>query len=90
MIRVLACIIALLAAAPAWAGKRVALVVGNSAYENIAPLDNPRNDARLLATTLAGLGFTLVGGAAQLDLFYGGSVTDPDRMAKVQVASDIK
>ncbi|WP_414642806.1 peptidylprolyl isomerase [Bradyrhizobium sp.] len=68
MIRVLACIAALLAASPAWAEKRIALVVGNSAYENITPLDNPRNDARLIATTLAGLGFTLVGGGAQLDL----------------------
>jgi uncharacterized caspase-like protein len=68
MIRVLACIAALLAASPAWAEKRIALVVGNSAYENITPLDNPRNDARLIATTLAELGFTLVGGGAQLDL----------------------
>jgi uncharacterized caspase-like protein/cyclophilin family peptidyl-prolyl cis-trans isomerase len=68
MIRTLACILALLCAAPAWAEKRVALVIGNSAYENITPLDNPRNDARLIATTLAGLGFTLVGGGAQLDL----------------------
>jgi uncharacterized caspase-like protein/cyclophilin family peptidyl-prolyl cis-trans isomerase len=68
MIRVLACIAALLAAAPVWAEKRTALVIGNSSYENITPLDNPRNDARLIATTLAGLGFTLVGGGAQLDL----------------------
>jgi cyclophilin family peptidyl-prolyl cis-trans isomerase/uncharacterized caspase-like protein len=68
MIRAFACILVLLAAAPAWAEKRVALVIGNSAYENVTPLDNPRNDARLIATTLAGLGFTLVGGGAQLDL----------------------
>jgi cyclophilin family peptidyl-prolyl cis-trans isomerase/uncharacterized caspase-like protein len=68
MIRTLACIFALLCVAPALAEKRVALVIGNSAYENITPLDNPRNDARLIATTLAGLGFTLVGGGAQLDL----------------------
>jgi uncharacterized caspase-like protein/cyclophilin family peptidyl-prolyl cis-trans isomerase len=68
MIRALACIVALLCAVPAWAEKRVALVIGNSAYENITPLDNPRNDARLIANTLAGLGFTLVGGGAQFDL----------------------
>ena len=48
--------------------KRVALVVGNSAYKNIAPLDNPSNDARLMAETLGSLGFTLVGGSAQIDL----------------------
>src|SRR5580704_10314233 len=68
MFRTLVFMVALFSAVPAWAEKRVALVVGNSAYENITPLDNPRNDARLIATTLAGLGFTLVGGGAQLDL----------------------
>ena len=48
--------------------KRVALVIGNSAYQNVTRLDNPRNDAALMAETLASLGFTLVGGRAQLDL----------------------
>jgi formylglycine-generating enzyme required for sulfatase activity len=57
-----------LAGAPALADKRVALVVGNSAYKNVTPLDNPARDARLMAETLRSLGFTLVGGAAQLDL----------------------
>ena len=56
------------AALPAAAEKRVALVVGNSAYRNVAPLDNPKNDAALMAETLRGLGFALVGGSAQLDL----------------------
>ena len=55
-------------ATQAHADKRVALVVGNSAYRNVTPLDNPKNDARLMADTLRGLGFTLVGGSAQLDL----------------------
>ena len=53
---------------PALAGKRVALVIGNSAYQNISRLDNPRNDAMLMAATLLELGFTLIGDAAQLDL----------------------
>lgn len=53
---------------PARADKRIALVVGNSAYQFIAVLDNPRNDARLMAGTLQGLGFTLIGGGPQLDL----------------------
>jgi hypothetical protein len=53
---------------PAQADKRVALVVGNSAYKNVTPLDNPRNDARLMADTLRALGFVVVGGGAQLDL----------------------
>jgi uncharacterized caspase-like protein len=55
-------------AAPAAADKRVALVIGNSAYQNVARLENPVNDARLMADTLRGLGFTLVGGGAQLNL----------------------
>jgi caspase domain-containing protein len=52
----------------AFADKRIALVVGNSDYRNVAVLDNPANDAKLLANTLSSLGFTLVGGGAQLDL----------------------
>ena len=55
-------------AAPALAATRVALVIGNSAYRNVSPLDNPKNDAKLIAETLRGLGFSLVGGGAQLDL----------------------
>ena len=57
-----------IAAAPAVADKRVALVVGNSAYKNVAPLGNPGSDARLIADALRSLGFTLVGSSAQLDL----------------------
>src|SRR5262249_10498979 len=58
----------LLMAEPAFADKRVALVIGNSAYRSVTPLDNPRNDARLMATTLQGLGFQLVGNGPQIDL----------------------
>jgi caspase domain-containing protein/uncharacterized protein DUF4189 len=58
----------LLSAGAAAAEKRIALVVGNSAYQNVTRLDNPRNDATLMADTLSSLGFTLVGGRAQLDL----------------------
>lgn len=60
--------VAVLAAAPAAAEKRVALVVGMSNYKHVGRLANPANDARLIADTLRGLGFTLVGGGAQLDL----------------------
>ena len=42
---------------PALADKRIALVIGNSNYQNVARLENPRNDAALMATTLRGLGF---------------------------------
>lgn len=58
----------LFAASPARAERRVALVIGNSAYQSIARLDNPKNDARLMAETLQGLGFQLIGNAPQIDL----------------------
>ena len=58
----------LILAAPACAEKRFALVVGNSAYQSVTPLDNPKNDAALMAKTLAGLDFVLIRGGAQLDL----------------------
>jgi Caspase domain len=50
------------------AGKRVALVIGNSAYVHVAHLANSDNDARLLAGTLKDVGFTLIGGGPLLDL----------------------
>jgi TPR repeat protein len=55
-------------ASPALADKRVALVIGNSAYQNVALLENPVNDASLIADTLKGLGFSLTGNGAQLNL----------------------
>jgi uncharacterized caspase-like protein len=48
--------------------KRVALVIGNSAYKNTTTLDNPDDDARLIASALREAGFTLVGGGPLLDL----------------------
>jgi len=50
------------------ADKRIALVVGNSSYQSVASLNNPRNDAVLIADTLRKAGFTLIGNRAQLDL----------------------
>lgn len=47
-------------AAPAWAAeKRLALVVGNARYPT-APLNNPENDARVVAATLRRLGFEVL------------------------------
>ncbi|HEY3025165.1 MAG TPA: caspase family protein [Pyrinomonadaceae bacterium] len=39
--------------------RRIALVIGNGAYKNAAPLKNPPNDARDMAATLKQLGFTV-------------------------------
>jgi hypothetical protein len=58
----------LLLTSPAAAEKRIALVIGNSTYQNVTPLDHPSKDAELMADTLDGLGFTLIGGRAQLNL----------------------
>jgi uncharacterized caspase-like protein len=46
----------------AWAEKRIALVIGNAAYQNTPPLPNPRNDATDLAAELTGLGFQVIQG----------------------------
>jgi hypothetical protein len=48
--------------------KRLALVLGNSAYRFASPLRNPVNDASLLAATLKELGFSLIGDKAQVNL----------------------
>jgi uncharacterized caspase-like protein len=50
----------LLVCQPAFAGKRVALVLGNSAYQNVAPLPNPVNDGEVIAATLKQAGFDAV------------------------------
>lgn len=46
---------------------RVALVIGNGAYEHTAPLANPRNDAQAVAARLEDLGFEVTLG---LDLGF--------------------
>jgi len=48
--------------APAKAQRRVALVIGNSAYVNTARLDNPKNDASDLAAMLKQFGFEVIEG----------------------------
>jgi len=50
----------LLMCQPALADKRVALVIGNSAYRNVAQLQNPVNDGAVIAATLKQAGFDVV------------------------------
>jgi hypothetical protein len=53
--------IALLAlAAPAYAEKRVALVIGNNDYKNVPKLQKAVNDARTMGDTLKQLGFNVM------------------------------
>jgi Caspase domain len=90
--RTLATIIALLSLLlidPAIAERRIALVVGNSAYQNVTRLDNPRNDATLMAETLSGLGFTLIGGRAQLDLDKAALDTDVQNFGRQIQGADV-
>ena len=49
-----------LVGAQAVAEGRVALVVGNSAYQNATPLPNPVNDARAIAAKLTEIGFDVM------------------------------
>jgi uncharacterized caspase-like protein len=58
--RLLLAAVLLLVCQPAFAGKRVALVVGNSAYQNVPPLRNPANDAAMMETTFRQAGFDVV------------------------------
>ncbi|RXG96467.1 caspase family protein [Bradyrhizobium zhanjiangense] len=50
----------LLGAQPAFAGKRVALVLANSAYQHAPSLANPVNDGSVMAKTLKEAGFDVV------------------------------
>jgi uncharacterized caspase-like protein len=58
--RLFLAIVLLLVCQPAFAEKRVALVFGNSAYQNVAPLPNPANDGAVIAATLKDAGFDVV------------------------------
>lgn len=50
----------LVMAGVASAETRLALVIGNSAYESVSSLDNPRNDAVDISVALEGLGFDVM------------------------------
>ena len=60
---ILSAICLVLTAATASAEKRVAFVVGNGAYKNVAPLPNPSVDAKAMAATLRNVGFEVVEGS---------------------------
>ena len=57
-----ALLLCLLAPSVAQAEKRVALVIGNSAYQGTPALTNPRNDATAMVTALKKRGFQLIEG----------------------------
>lgn len=67
------CFLLAVSALPSWAGNRLALVVGNSTYSAVSPLDNPVHDAQLIAKTLEQLDFdvTLLVDSTQNDMKRG-------------------
>ena len=62
--------------------RRVALVIGNSAYQHVTQLDNPQNDAVAISTALQNVGFDV---QMQNDLgfgaFHGGDGSAPPPLA---------
>ena len=73
----------------AHAEKRVALVIGNSAYQTVPKLPNPDNDAKLMSDTLLSLGFFVVGGGARLDLDKSGFDAALAEFSKELVGADV-
>src|ERR1700735_3553617 len=62
LITALAVAAVLISATVAKADKRVAFVVGNGAYKNVAALPNPAIDAKAMAKVLRNVGFDVVEG----------------------------
>lgn len=53
-------VVALLSGGAAIAAERVALIIGNSDYQAVASLENPKNDALDVSVALEGLGFQVI------------------------------
>ena len=60
---ILSAICLVFTAGAASAEKRVAFVVGNGTYKNVAPLPNPSVDAKAMASALRNVGFEVVEGS---------------------------
>ncbi|WP_368744395.1 caspase domain-containing protein [Desertibaculum subflavum] len=87
LVLLIACLTIL--AAPAQAERRVALVIGNSAYK-ASPLKNPANDARAMAAKLKTLGFQVIAreDATKLEMEravadFGDALRQPDTVGLV-------
>ena len=87
--RVIVATFLLCAGTAAHAEKRVALVIGNSAYQTVAKLPNPTADAKLVSDTLLSLGFFVVGGGAQLDLDKAGFDAALKKFSNELIGADV-
>ncbi len=65
---------------PAHAERRVALVIGNAAYEHAPPLRNPANDAEAIAALLKRLGFDVLKGIDLSDKGFAQTIGDFSQM----------
>jgi uncharacterized caspase-like protein len=83
---IVAVMVLAVAALPATAAERVALVIGNSAYVNAPSVPNPRNDAQAMADTLTELGFEVITG---LDLDREGMEDAVDRFGAAAEGPDL-
>ncbi|MBL0947451.1 caspase family protein [Brevundimonas sp.] len=82
-IALLGLIVALVAVwGPAQAQDRYALIIGINDYESGNDLYNPVRDARDVADRLGKLGYTLVGGGAQIDLTRAELLDQVDALAR--------
>lgn len=77
-----------LVAQPAAAQKRVALVIGNSAYAHAGALANPANDAQAIATALQDQGFEVLLGLDLDKRGFDGKVRDFSRVLSQADAGD--
>jgi tetratricopeptide (TPR) repeat protein len=77
------------AGSTAHAEKRVALVIGNSAYRVAPALPNAVADAKLMSDTLLSLGFFVVGGGARLDLDKAGFDAALAEFGKQLIGADV-
>lgn len=71
---------------PASPHKKVALVIGNSAYEHSPELANPHNDAEAVANALTALGFEVISG---LDLNNAATELKVREFAKAAKTADL-
>jgi uncharacterized protein len=60
LMRIMLVLVAVASSSQALAARRVALLIGNAAYANVAQLQNPHNDAQLIASAFTRAGFDKV------------------------------
>ncbi len=78
-------LVLLLQVVAATAGERVALVIGNNAYQHGGSLNNAVSDAQTVGNALQALGFRVI---RKQDLDYGGLLDALDELGKAAAGAD--